>query len=168
MLISTPLVSAGLVLTQVLVSAGVRGLGSPGSVLVTVDKCWLISWLWLSGIASQVQVSRCRPSLHNQSTLADDPLSPACFTEAVQHCATANHMAVRQLAACALAPLIPPEELAPMLLRLLTHVNGSRGSHGTSSNVVRPSSAAVHQCSMTWWCAVHKHEPDCLVFQPDL
>lgn len=82
----------------------------------------------------------CRPSLHNQSTLADDPLSPACFTEAVQKCATASHMAVRQLAARALAPLTPPEELAPTLLRLLTHVNGARGSAGSSLNVVWPLS----------------------------
>lgn len=93
----------------------------------------------------------CRPSLHNQSTLADDPLSPACFTEAVQHCATANHMAVRQLAACALAPLIPPEELAPMLLRLLTDVNGSCGSHGSSLNVVSSLLPKIRDCVVRWW-----------------
>ena len=66
-----------------------------------------------------------RPSLHNQSTLADDPLSPALFTEAVQRCATASQMAVRHLAATALAPLTPPEELAPTLLRLLATATAS-------------------------------------------
>ena len=78
----------------------------------------------------------CRPSLHNQSTRADDPLSPASFTEAVQKCATASHMAVRQLAAHALAPLIPPEELAPMLTRLLSYATKPRGPHAPSLNVV--------------------------------
>ena len=66
-----------------------------------------------------------RPSLHNQSTLADDPLSPALFTEAVQRCATASQMAVRHLAAAALAPLTPPEELAPTLLHLLATATAS-------------------------------------------
>ncbi|KAL0046958.1 hypothetical protein WJX82_002976, partial [Trebouxia sp. C0006] len=70
-------------------------------------------------------LSRLRPSLHNQSTLADDPLSPALFTEAVQRCATASQMAVRHLAATALAPLTPPEELAPTLLRLLATATAS-------------------------------------------
>ncbi|DBA77762.1 TPA: hypothetical protein ACH3X2_008451 [Trebouxia sp. C0005] len=70
-------------------------------------------------------LSRLRPSLHNQSTSADDPLSPALFTEAVQSCATASQMAVRHLAAAALAPLTPPEELAPTLLRLLATATAS-------------------------------------------
>ncbi|DBB01023.1 TPA: hypothetical protein ACH3X1_000923 [Trebouxia sp. C0004] len=70
-------------------------------------------------------LSRLRPSLHNQSTLADDSLSPVVFTEAVQHWATASQMAVRHLAAAALAPLTPPEELAPTLLRLLATATAS-------------------------------------------
>ena len=45
-------------------------------------------------------------------------------------------MAVRQLAARALAPLVPPEELRPMLLGLLTHAVRSRGAQGSSLNVV--------------------------------
>ncbi len=57
--------------------------------------------------------------------MADDPLSPALFTEAVQRCATASQMAVRHLAAAALAPLTPPEELAPTLLRLLATATAS-------------------------------------------
>ncbi len=78
-------------------------------------------------------LSHCRPSLHNQSTLADDPLSPALFTEAVQRCATASQMAVRHLAANALAPLIPPEELGSTLLQLLATTDPSPSS---SLNVV--------------------------------
>ena len=68
-----------------------------------------------------------RPSLHNQSSLVDDPFSPALFTEAVQRCATASQMAVRHLAACALAPLIPPEELPATLQRLLADAQPSQG-----------------------------------------
>ena len=99
------------------------------------------------------EASCCRPSLHNQSTLADDPLSPACFTQAVQKCATAGHMAVRQLAARALAPLTPPEELAPTLLRLLTHVNGAQGSAGSFLNVVWPPSVDLQDCTIAGWRA---------------
>ncbi len=82
-----------------------------------------------------------RPSLHNQSTLADDPLSPALFTEAVQSCATASQMAVRHLAAAALAPLTPPEELAPTLLRLLATATASPAP---DLNVVRLWSTLVY------------------------
>jgi len=39
----------------------------------------------------------CRPSLHNQSTLADDPLSPALFTEAPACYATASQMALEHI-----------------------------------------------------------------------
>jgi len=88
------------------------------------------------------QHSRCyRPSLHNQSTLADDPLSPALFTEAVQRCATASQMAVRHLAAAALAPLTPPEELAPTLLCLLATATASPGP---GHNTVRFWTTLVH------------------------
>ena len=83
----------------------------------------------------------CRPSLHNQSTLAHDPLSPALFTEAVQRCATASQMAVRHLAAAALAPLTPPEELAPTLLRLLATATASPAA---DLNVVRLWTPLVH------------------------
>ena len=81
-------------------------------------------------------VAACRPSLHNQASLADDPLSPVLFTAAVQRCATASHMAVRHLAACALAPLIPPEDLAPTLHRLLGDTHAAAPS--PTLNVVRP------------------------------
>jgi hypothetical protein len=65
--------------------------------------------------------ARCRPSpqVAGGAEGDADPLSPAAFAPAVQLCAAAPAMAVRQLAARALAPLVPPRQLLPTLLGLL-------------------------------------------------
>ncbi|KAL0033537.1 hypothetical protein WJX79_002523 [Trebouxia sp. C0005] len=96
-------------------------------------------------------LSRLRPSLHNQSTSADDPLSPALFTEAVQSCATASQMAVRHLAAAALAPLTPPEELAPTLLRLLATATASPAPN---LNVVHGCLSQAKQIRKNCWQSI--------------
>ncbi len=116
---------------------------SPALFPEAVKCCATASQMALGHITYLLQQHGCRyrPSLHNQSTLADDPLSPALFTEAVQRCATASQMAVRHLAAAALAPLTPPEELAPTLLRLLAAATASPAPH---LNVVRLWITLVH------------------------
>lgn len=65
--------------------------------------------------------------MHNQSTAASSATSPARFVLAVHQCATASQMAVRSLAAKALAPLTPPEDLVPMLSQLLTQAQAAAG-----------------------------------------
>ncbi|KAK9830510.1 hypothetical protein WJX72_012147 [[Myrmecia] bisecta] len=69
-----------------------------------------------------VLLSRLRPSLHNRSTALVNRLTPAAFTPVVQRCACARPLAIRHLAARALAPLVPPEELAATLADLLGQV----------------------------------------------
>lgn len=84
----------------------------------------------------------CRPSLHNQSTAASSSSSPARFMAAVQQCATASQMAVRCLAARSLAPLVPPEALAPMLQQLLTQ---AQTAIGCNLNAVSCRACIPHQ-----------------------
>lgn len=117
-------------------SALAADLLKPALFTEPVECCATASQTLLEHITDLLQQHHycCRPSLHNQSTSADDPLSPALFTEAVQSCATASQMAVRHLAAAALAPLTPPEELAPTLLRLLATATASPAPN---LNVVR-------------------------------
>lgn len=51
-----------------------------------------------------------------------DALTPAAFAPVVKAFASARPLAVRHLAARALAPLIPPEELCAALMELLQDV----------------------------------------------
>lgn len=67
-----------------------------------------------------------------------DPLTPAAFAPVVKVFASARPLAVRHLAARALAPLVPPEELCGTLQELLEGVPSQRPI--ANHNEVRHSS----------------------------
>ena len=71
---------------------------------------------------------------------------------AVQQCATASQMAVRCLAARSLAPLVPPEDLAPMLQQLLTHAQTA-----ASSNLNAVSCCSYPACHAHY--TLHQQQP---------
>ncbi|BDA45482.1 probable thyroid adenoma-associated protein homolog [Coccomyxa sp. Obi] len=69
-----------------------------------------------------VLLARLRPSPHSRNAAEVDALTPAAFAPVVRAFASARPLAVRHLAARALAPLVPPEELCAALMELLQDV----------------------------------------------
>ncbi|GAB4815827.1 hypothetical protein N2152v2_002873 [Parachlorella kessleri] len=88
-------------------------------------------------------LSRLRPSLHSRLSAHTAIPSPAAFVPFVRRCAAAEPLAVRQLAARALAPLLSPAELPGTLADLAEDVAGAicggsasqddRSAHGEGS-----------------------------------
>ncbi len=65
---------------------------------------------------------RCRPSLHSRMSAHTATPSPAAFVPLVRRCAAADPLAVRQLAAKALAPLLAPAEVPGAIVDLAAAV----------------------------------------------
>lgn len=86
-----------------------------------------------------------RPSLHAKYASLIPGLEPSAFAPLVRRCAAADPLAVRQLAARALAPLLAPAELAPAISELAALVAAAIcGRSGGAGGAALPPANAVH------------------------
>ena len=101
-----------------------------------------------------IVLSRLRGSMDNTYTGSVDAFSPTLLAPLVQACGVAHAMALRNLAAHALCPLVAPDELQAQVLSLLQSINARVGEGGS---IPSGKANAVHGALRQVACLVTKN-----------